>query len=393
VPGPLDGYRVLDLTTTFSGPYCTQILGDFGADVVKVERVEGDITRSFGTKRSLRMGSVFLGVNRNKRSIVLNLKDPAGRDQFAELAQGADVLVHNMRPAAMDRLGLGYAGLAPLAPRLVYCVISGYGAAGRYAGQAAYDDIIQGSTGLAWLQGTVNGTDPTYMATAVADKTVALYAVAAILAALTHRDRAGVGQLVEVPMFETLTSYALAEQLGGRAYQPPIGPTGYPRMRSPHRRPYQTKDGFVCVAVYTSAHWASFLAYVGQEHLLRDERYATDAERARHIDDLYGIVRGEMLNRTSQEWLGALSELDIPCGPLTSLDDVFSDPHLADVGFFQVGQHPTEGAVTAMRNPVRFSGTPVAEPRDMLPAPVLGEHTAEVTDEWGACGEATGHVA
>ena len=380
--GPLHGYRVLDLTTTFSGPYCTQILGDFGADVVKVERAEGDITRSFGDKRSARMGSVFLGVNRNKRSIVLDLKDPVDKARFIDLARSADILVHNMRPAAMGRLGLGYADLSRLAPRLVYCVISGYGNGGRYAGRAAYDDIVQGASGLAWLQGEVTGTDPTYMSTAIADKTVGLYAVAAVLAALNHRDRTGAGQHVEVPMFETLVSYTLAEQLGGRAYQPPIGPTGYPRMRSPHRRPYATKDGFVCVAVYTSEHWKTFLTHVGRDDLLLDERYATVAGRSRHTDDLYGIVRTEMPKRTSQEWLDVLSELDIPCGPLTTLDDVFDDAHLSDVDFFQIREHPTEGAVTAMRNPVQFSATPLAEPRDMGPAPVLGEHTAHVVAEW-----------
>jgi crotonobetainyl-CoA:carnitine CoA-transferase CaiB-like acyl-CoA transferase len=292
------------------------------------------------------------------------------------------VLVHNMRPAAMGRLGLGYADLSRIAPRLVYCVISGYGDGGRYAGRAAYDDIVQGASGLAWLQGEVTGADPTYMSTAIADKTAGLYAVAAVLAALNHRDRTGAGQHVEVPMFETLVSYTLAEQLGGRAYQPPIGPTGYPRMRSPHRRPYQTKDGFVCVAVYTSEHWKTFLTYVGRGDLLLDERYATVAGRSRHTDDLYCIVRTEMPKRTSQEWLDILSELDIPCGPLTALDDVFDDPHLSDVDFFQVREHPTEGAVTAMRNPVQFSATPLAEPRDMRPAPALGEHTAQIMAEW-----------
>lgn len=383
MPGPLDGYRILDLTTTFSGPYCTQFLGDLGADVAKIERPTGDVTRSFGDRRSDRMGSVFLGVNRSKRSVVLDLKDPEDRGRFLGLAGRADVLVHNMRPAAMERLGLGWETLREVRPQLVYCTITGYGTSGRYAGRAAYDDTVQGASGLAWLQGEVNGTAPTYMATAIADKTTGLFAATAILAALTHRERFGEGQHVEVPMFESMTAYALAEQLGGRAYVPPIGQTGYPRMRSPHRRPYATKDGYVCVAVYTDAHWISFLKHVGMLDLLEDERYADTAARSRHVDDLYALVREEMPKRTSAEWLDALLALDIPAGPLTPLDDVFEDPHLSDVGFFQTVTHPTEGPVTMVGQPLRFSLTHVPEPAGLRPAPVLGEHTTEVLDDWG----------
>lgn len=382
--GPLEGYRVIDLTTTFSGPYCTQLLGDFGADVIKVERPGGDITRSFGDHRSTRMGSVFLGVNRGKRSVVLDLKVADEHEKFIALVQSADLLIHNMRPAAMERLGLSYEQLRPVAPRLVYCVISGYGAEGRYAGRAAYDDIVQGMSGLAWLQGHVNETDPTYMATAIADKTVALMAASAALAALLNRDRTGQGQLVDVPMFETLAGYALAEQLGGRAYHPPIGETGYPRMRSTHRRPYRTLDGYVCVAVYTSDHWEAFLKHVGRSDLLNDPRYATAAGRSAHTDDLYAVVRAEMLRDTSEAWLETLHELDIPAGPLRSLDELFDDPHLVDSGFFQVFDHPTEGEVVGLRNAVRFTGTPLSTPRDMRHAPVLGEHTAELLIELGA---------
>lgn len=381
MPGPLDGYRIVDLTTTFSGPYCTQLLGDFGADVIKVERPGGDITRSFGDSRSERMGSVFLGVNRNKRSVVLDLKEPGDRERFVALVRSADALVHNMRPAAMSRLRLGYDDLAAVAPRLVYCLISGYGPGGRYAGRAAYDDIVQGMTGLAWLQGQVTGTEPTYMATPIADKTVGLVAASTVLAALLHRGPTGHGQHVEVPMFETLSAYALAEQLGGRAYHPPIGDTGYPRMRSANRRPYRTKDGYICVAVYTTGHWVSFLAHVGRADILRDERYRTAAGRSAHTDDLYAIVRAEMLRRTSQEWLDVLFDLDIPAGPLRSLDELFDDQHLLDTDFFQVVDHPSEGAVVSVRNPVRFAGTPLVEPRDMRQAPVLGAHTDDVLAE------------
>jgi len=382
VNGPLTGVKVLDVTTTFSGPYCTQLLGDYGADVIKVERPgTGDITRALGRARSDRMGSVFLGVNRNKRSITLDLKDPADRQVFTELAGRADVLVHNMRPAAMARLGLSYEDLAPAAPRLVYCVITGYGSEGRYAGRAAYDDIVQGQSGLAALQGEVTQAPPTYYATAVGDKTAGLVATTAVLAALVHRDRTGRGQEIEVPMFESLAAYALAEQLGGRAYEPALGPTDYARMRSIHRRPYETKDGYICVAVYTSAHWKTFLEYVGRDQLLQQPEYATEAGRSEHTDDLYAIVAEEMTTRTTDEWLDILFGLDIPAGPLQSLDDLFEDPHLNDVGFFEVAEHPTEGRTMAVRNPVRFRGTPLTAPGAMRQAPALGANTEEVLAE------------
>jgi crotonobetainyl-CoA:carnitine CoA-transferase CaiB-like acyl-CoA transferase len=383
VSGPLAGYRVIDLTTTFSGPFCTQLLGDLGADVIKVEHPEGDIIRGFPPSRSDLMGSVFLGVNRGKRSVVLDLKSPDGRAAFIALLETADALVHNMRPDAMVRLGLDYASVADAAPRLVYCAITGYGSGGRYEGRAAYDDIVQGMSGLAWLQGIATGDDPKYMATVLADKTAGLSAAAAVLAALLHRGPTGTGQQIEVPMFETLAAYALAEQMGGRSFDPPLGPTGYARLRSIHRRPYATQNGFVCVLLYTGAQWRSFLTFVGRAHLLDDDRYSSVGGRAANVNDLYAIVADEISRRTTEEWLERLLELDIPSGPMQSLDDLFDDPHLNDVDFFQVFEHPTEGSVVGLRNPLRFSGTPLDGPAVLRPAPGLGQHTAEVLAELG----------
>jgi crotonobetainyl-CoA:carnitine CoA-transferase CaiB-like acyl-CoA transferase len=314
---------------------------------------------------------------------LLDLKDPAGRKAFIALTRTADALVHNMRPQAMVRLGLDYDTLAADQPGLVYCAITGFGHGGRYEGRAAYDDIVQGMTGLAWLQGVSTGDDPRYFATAAADKTAGLNAAAAVLAALLHRERTGEGQQIEVPMFETLAAYAMSEQIGGRAFDPPLGPTGYQRLRSVYRRPYATKDGFICVAAYTGVHWQSLLEFIGRGELLEDERYRTAAGRSNNVDDLYAIVADEMRSRTSAEWLEVLLELDVPAGPLQSLDEMFDDPHLRDVDFFQTYEHPSEGAVVGMRSPIRFSGTPLAEPGELRPAPNLGEHTAELLTEVG----------
>jgi crotonobetainyl-CoA:carnitine CoA-transferase CaiB-like acyl-CoA transferase len=389
VAGPLEGIRVIDLTTTFSGPFGTQLLGDLGADVIKVEREGGDITRGYQPSRSDRMGAVFLNVNRNKRSVLLDLKDPSGHDAFTALVRSADALIHNMRPQAMSRLGLDYDSLKSEAPALVYCAITGYGQGGRYEGRAAYDDIVQGMTGMAWLQGISAASEPRYMATPLADKTAGMTAAAAVLAALLHRQSTGEGQYIEVPMFELMAAYSLIDQIGGRAYDPPLGPTGYQRMRSIYRRPYATLDGFVSVAVYTGGHWRSFLDFVGRGHLLEDDRYRTIAARSQNVDDLYAIVAEEMTTRTSQEWLDILVDLDVPAGLLVSQDELFDDPHLADVDFFQTYEHPTEGSVIGMRNPIRFSATPLQEPGQMRPAPVLGEHTAELLAELGLANDMT----
>lgn len=375
--GPLADLKILDLTTTFSGPYCTQILGDLGADVIKVESPSGDISRSLGTSQVSGMASVFLGINRNKESLVLDLRAKADRDEFYRLATRADALVHNMRLSAVTKLGIDYDSLRPTCPRLLYCSITGFGSDGPYAGKPAYDDTIQGVSGLAWLQG-LNSEAPTYIATAVADKTVGLTAAYAVLAGLLWRERSGQGQHVEVPMFETMASYALLEQLGGTAFRPPVGPTGYARMRSPHRRPYQTSDGYLAVAVYTERHWEAFLEFTGHTALLKDDAFATVAARNANIDRLYGLVAQELTARTTDEWLNILAKLDIPAMRINSLDDLFHDEHLNAVGFFEEVVHPDTGTLTALRVPVNYSASPVAAPAQMKPPPALGSGRAAV---------------
>ncbi len=317
-------------------------------------------------------------MNCGKRSVALDLKQPRARRAMAELVRGADVFIHNMRPAAAQALGLGHDELAALNPTLVYCAAYGFGEAGPYAGKPAYDDIIQGATGIASLQGTVRGT-PEYVACVIADKTVGLTALWAILGALVHRERTGQGQAIEVPMFETMAAYAMIEQMGGMTFEPPLGPAVYPRTISRHRRPYETRDGYMSVLLYTDDQWKRFLTFVGREDLVADERFATADRRTAHIDEVYGFVADTLRTRTSADWMLAFEQIDVPAMPVKSIQDLFDDEHLKAVGFFQFREHATEGTLRCIRQPVRFSSRE-PEARD---APRLDEHSVEVLREVG----------
>lgn len=363
--GPLEGIRVVELTTTFSGPFCGLQLRDLGAEVIKVEAPQGDISRSLGTRRHPGMASVFLAVNRGKHSVALNLKSDAGKAVLMRLLEDADVLLHNMRSRATRSLGIDYPSLAERFPNLIYCGVYGYGESGPYAGKPAYDDIIQAVSGLAAAQGMARSTpgeEPAYVASAVADKLAGYAATVGILGALVGRSVTGRGQEVEVPMFESVTAFSMIEHQGGHAFVPNEGPPMYPRLMSENRKPYRTKDGYLAVVVYTGAHWVRFLRYVGRGDLLDDPRYMDDAARAVNIDDLYQLVADELLTRTSAEWLQAFDELDIPAMPVNTSDDLQRDPHLDAVGFYHEFDHPTEGRLRQMRSPLRFSDTTLPEP-------------------------------
>ena len=377
--GPLSGVRVIDLTAVLLGPYATQSLGDLGADVIKVESPAGDITRYLGPVRHAGMGGIFLGTNRNKRSLVLDLKQPAAQGVLRRLAAGADVLVHSIRPASAARLGIGYDDLRAANPRLVYCVACGFGEGGPYAGKPAYDDLIQGGSGIAALQAAALG-EPRYVPTLIADKTVGLMVVNAILAALFARARTGRGQAVEVPMFETMVSYLMIEHLYARQFEPPLGPAGYSRILAPDRRPYPTKDGHLCVLPYSDKNWQDMFRLAGRADLAGDERFTQVADRSRHIAELYAILAHLFRDRTSAEWLAALEAADIPCMPVMGPDELLTDRHLAAVGLFETVEHPTEGTIRNVRSPMRFAATPTATRRL---APNLGEHGREILAELG----------
>lgn len=377
--GPLAGIKVIDLTSVLMGPYATQYLGDYGADVIKVETERGDLVREILPARSEGMGGIFLNVNRSKRSIVLDLKAPEGREALLELVKDADVLVYNVRPAAMKRLGLSYEEVAEVNPTIVYAGLFGFGQGGPYAARPAYDDLIQGGSTLSHAFYLANG-EPAYVPAAIADRIVGLAALGAILAAVVERERSGKGQRVDVPMFETMTSLVLADHLGGKTFEPPLDGGGYKRHLARERRPYKTADGFICPLVYTNDHWKRFLAAIGESERMQDPMFATFPARIENTGEVYGWLASVFRTRTSAEWLQLLEEIDVPVMPLHDFDTVFEDPHLKAVGFFEPKEHPTEGAIYSMKNPVSMSRTPV-EPERL--APTLGQHTREILREAG----------
>jgi crotonobetainyl-CoA:carnitine CoA-transferase CaiB-like acyl-CoA transferase len=378
--GPLQGIKVIDMTTVLMGPYATQMLGDYGADIIKVEALEGDVTRLIGPTRHPGMGPVFLNTNRSKRSICLDLKKPAGRDAVLRLIKTADVLVYNVRPQAMARLNLGYEVVSEVNPRLIYAGVFGFGQDGPYAAKPAYDDLIQGATGLPALMAQTGDGVPRYVPNALVDRIVGLTAVGAICASLVHRDRSGRGQRVDIPMFETMAGFVMGDHMGGLTYDPPLDKGGYARHLSRDRRPYKTKDGYLSVIVYNDKQWESFFKATGHEDLRKDPKFSTFAGRAANIDAVYGELARIFETRTSGEWIELLTRADVPVMPMHDLEGMLQDEHLLATGYFPVVEHPTEGPIRSMKVSAAWSDTP-AEPSRL--APRLNEHGAEILREAG----------
>jgi len=377
--GPLAGIRVIDVTSIVLGPYATQMLGDLGADVIKVESPRGDDTRWIGPSRTPGMGSYFANLNRNKRSIVLDLKQPPAKAALLRLVDTADVFVHNMRPGAAKRLGLDYVSLSPRNPRLIHASASGFRPGSTRAEAPAFDDLIQGMSGLASLNAGPDGA-PRYAPTVLVDKLTGHMLASMIGMALFHRERTGQGQEVHVPMLETTLAFLLVEHLSWGTLSEPERGLGYPRMVTPHRRPYPTKDGFISVIASSDAQYARLLTALGHPELIDDPRFASMAGRALNIDAVLSVLTEGLRARTTAAWLTILTEADIPCGNAASLGDLFSDDYLRDTGFFQPMQHPTEGLVTVPAIAPAFSASPPSV-RRLWPA--LGEHTREVLREAG----------
>ncbi len=379
--GPLAGIRIIDLTTVILGPYATQKLADLGADVIKVESREGDNMRHSAPMKHAGMGHIFLHLNRNKRSIVLDLKQPAGHAAMLKLCARADVLIYNVRPQAMARLKLSYADVRAANPNIIYVGAYGFSQDGPYAAKPAYDDLIQGMVALPAVVQQAGADRPRFVPSTVADRITGLNAVNAVTTALFQRERTGRGQAVEVTMFECLTEFVLSDHMGGKTFEPPLGPMGYPRLLAEHRNPYATQDGYLCLLIYNDKQWRNFFRIIGREDMFdSDPRYSSQAARSQHFAECYAFVAGHIRTRTSAAWLEALTAADIPVMPLNSLEDLLADPHLSATGFFSLVDHPSEGKLRSMGATSRWSD---ATPEMRHPAPRLGQHSAEVLRETG----------
>ncbi|MFT4266193.1 MAG: CoA transferase [Xenophilus sp.] len=376
--GPLAGVRVLDLSSVVFGPLASQVLADYGAEVIKIEPPGGDSTRHTGPAVEPGMAAVFMGCNRSKKSVVLDLKQPAAQAALHALLATADVFMHSMRPQKLAGLGLDPAALCERYPRLVYAGLHGFGEDGPYAGLPAYDDVIQGMSGLADLMQRQTG-EARYLPTIAADKTCGLVAAHAVLAALLRRERKGRGGFVEIPMYETMVGFNLVEHFYGMHFTPPLSGAGYPRVMAPWRKPYRTLDGHVCMMPYTDVHWRRFFEAVGEPQLAQDARFADQASRTCHIAELLEILSRHVETRDTRHWLQTCERLEIPAAPVACMDDLPGDAHLAATGFFASVHDAAMGEVRFPRPPVRIDG---AQAPIVMP-PRLGQHTRELLREAG----------
>ncbi len=377
--GPLKGLKIIELTSVVLGPWAAQILADMGAEVVKVEAPFGDSNRQLGASRNPNMAALYLSNNRNKRSLVLDLKQSSARDALLAIVKDCDVFLHNNRPQVMTKFKLEYNDIKAVNENIIYCGTYGYSKDGPYGEKGALDDSIQAASGIAALNELVLG-EPRYLPTVVADKTTAITVVYSILAALFHRERTGKGQEIEVPMFETMVSFVMAEHIWGEIFEPPLGKAGYTRLMSHHRKPYKTKDGYIAVLPYMNNHWKTFCEKAERQDLIEDDRFKNLSSRVKNIDDTYSETGKILATKTTQEWLDIFADTKVPVIIVNSLDDLFTDPHLEAVGFWQDFDHPTEGKLKMPGFPVKFSETPATIRKH---APNFGEHSLEILAEAG----------
>ena len=377
--GPLSGLKVLELTSVVLGPWAAQTMADMGANVIKIEAPFGDSNRQLGASRNPGMAALYLSNNRNKRSLVLDLKQESARDALLTIVKDSDVFLHNNRPQVMTKLRLEYEDIKSVNENIIYCGTYGYSKDGPYGEKGALDDSIQAASGIAALNELVLG-EPRYLPTVVADKTTAITVVYSILAALFHRERTGVGQEIEVPMFETMVSFVMAEHIWGEVFEPKMGEAGYTRLMSHHRKPYKTKDGYIAVLPYMNNHWQTFCEKAEREDLIEDERFKDLSSRVKNIDDTYSETGKILATKTTQEWLDIFAETKVPVIVVNSLEDLFHDPHLEAVDFWQSYEHPTEGQLKMPGFPSKFSKTPASIRKH---APKLGEHSKEILAEAG----------
>lgn len=376
---PLEGIRIVDLCTVLMGPLCTQILADHGAEVIKIEPVSGDTTRWIGPSTTPGMGPMFLNLNRGKKAVAMDLRDERCQTALRSLVAKADVVVHNLRPKVAARRGLDFETLRKINPKLVFCNLYGYGKDGPYRDRPAYDDLIQGACGLPYLQSVAGSTNPRYVPVNLADRMVGLMATAAIPMALIAVMKTGKAQQVELPMFEVLASQVLSDHLYGHSFDPKKGTPGYPRLLSRDRKPFQTGDGYICVAIYNDKHWRAFLPAIGREDLLEDSRMKNINSRMEHIDFVSSFISEILATRTSAEWSKFFDDLDIPVAPMNSLDSLLADPQTIASKLVVEQQHPTEGKIRAVSNPLIWGD----DSATVGFAPKLGQDTLEVLLEVG----------
>ena len=367
--GSLDGIRVLDLTSVIMGPYATQILGDLGADVISVEEAHGDTNRAMGPGPHPQLSGVSLNLLRNKRNVCLDLKDPAGRDAFLEIAATSDVLVTNLRPGPLVRLRLTYDDVRVVRDDIIFCEAHGYRSDSARADDPAYDDVIQAGSGVADVIEMVTG-EPRVLPSIIADKVCGLTIVYSVLAAMVHRERTGEGQHIEVPMLDTMTAFMLAEHAAGATTIPPLSEPGYGRVLSRFRGPQPTADGWVSILPYSHRHWQIVLGKVGTAHLLDDPRMASARARIANPDFAYGALADALLQHTTDEWIVLCESEDVPATRIGRLADL--------VQALPEAEHPLVGRYRQIPPSVRFSRTPSSVRR---PAPLIGQHTDEVLAE------------
>ena len=374
--GPLSGVRVIDLTAMVMGPYATQIMADLGADVIKIEAPTGDHNRFISVGPEPGMSGIFVNVNRGKRGIMLDLTTEDGKSALRKLIATGDVFIHSMRAKAVAKLGFDYAAVSAIKPDIIYANCYGYGRRGRYRDLPAYDDIIQAECGIPSFQKMLTG-EADYVGTIMADKVSGLTALYAVLAAVVHHAKTGEGQEVEVGMFEAMTAFMLVEHANGSLFNPPLGPAHYPRVVAPKRKPYKTKDGYLAAMVYNNKHWSLFMEAV--KPAWESDEIATMEQRAANVDFVYGLLAATFAERTTAEWLELLNTLGIPAAPIRTPDELLTNPHLEEVGFFET--------VESKHGPLRFPGLPSwyskTPGRVAGPAPTLGEHTQEILREIG----------
>jgi len=382
--GPLEGVKVVDLTTVVVGPICTRTLADQGAAVIKVEAPGGDILRYLAAgSRTPAMSGKFINFNRNKRSIVLDIKQPEGLAALKRLIAEADVFVSNVRPAALARAGLDFEALRPLNPRLIHCGIVAFGTDGRYANRPAYDPIIQSLSGVAGTFERATG-EPRFVPMVMTDHIAGLISAQAIGFALFRREKTGIGESIEVPMFESMASFVASEHLGAATFDPPEGPSGDARLLSPDYRPLPTQDGFITVRPNDNRQAFAFFDAIGRPELKADPRFKDPLARTRHAADYFTIQVETLKQKTTADWLEIFAKADVPAAGYNRIDDLLDDPHLNDVGFWQFDEHPTEGRIRRTRVPVTFRG---GMRQETLPAPQLGMNTREILAEAGYAAE------